>query len=445
MRTVLLLALILVCAAALPASPPTAIAIRDARVVTVSGPVLERGTVVIRNGLIEQAGADAAIPADAWIIEGKGLTVYPGLIDALSTLGLPEFAPQERPQRAGGGTPPGPSPTPSRPETERPPARSAEDRPSFSGWVRAADELKTSDRRIETARNLGFTTAVSFPTRNIFAGQGAVIDLAGEKPGDMVVATPAGMYLTLETARGMREFPSSLMGALAYIRQVALDAEHYRIEQAYYDKSHAGRKRPAYDRAIEAYLEAPRLLLPASSDVEIPRMLRFSADLKAPVVLYGGQAAYAEADALKQAGVPILVSLKWPVREKDADPEQEDSLRTLEFRDRAPSTPAVLAKAGVKFAFYTDNVASRDLKTAVKKALDAGLTEEELVRAMTLSPAEIYNVADRMGSIEKGKIANLVVTDGPLFGEKTKVKYIFVDGEKFEPPAEAEPAKEEAK
>lgn len=442
MRTVLVLALISVCATALLASPPTAIAIRDARVVTVSGPVLERGTVIIRNGLIEQAGADAAIPADAWIIEGKGLTVYPGLIDALSTLGLPDYAPQERPQRAGAPEPPAP---PARPESQPPPARSPEDRPLNTGWTCAADILDASDRRIEAARNLGFTTAVSFPTRNIFAGQGAVVNLAGGKPGEMVVATPAGMYLTVETGGGMREFPSSLMGAMAYIRQVSIDAEHYALEKAWYEKSRSGRRRPAYDRAIEAYLEAPRLLLPASSDVEIPRMLRFSADLKAPVVLYGGHGGYAAVDALKKAGVPLLVSLKWPVRDKNADPEQEDSLRTLEFRDRAPSTPAALAKAGVRFALYTGGVTGRELREAVKKATDAGLSQEALARAMTLSPAEIYGVADRLGSVEKGKIANLVVTDGPLFGEKTKVKYVFIDGEKFEPPVEAEPAKEEAK
>jgi imidazolonepropionase-like amidohydrolase len=129
-----------------------------------------------------------------------------------------------------------------------------------------------------------------------------------------------------------------------------------------------------------------------------------------------------------------LVSLKWPERAKDADPALDDPLRTLEFRDKAPSTPAALVKAKIQFAFYSDGLNNpKDLRKALKKALDAGLTKDEAIRALTLSPAEIYGVADRLGSIDAGKIANLVVTDGDWFEEKTKVKYVFVDGTRFEP------------
>jgi len=104
------------------------------------------------------------------------------------------------------------------------------------------------------------------------------------------------------------------------------------------------------------------------------------------------------------------------------------------MRDKAPSTPGVLAKAQVKFAFYSDGIANpKDVAKAVKKAIDAGLAPADAVRAMTLSAAEIYNVADRLGSIDKGKIANLVVTEGDLFQDRTKVKYVFVDGAKYEP------------
>ena len=112
----------------------------------------------------------------------------------------------------------------------------------------------------------------------------------------------------------------------------------------------------------------------------------------------------------------------------------------MELRDKAPSTAGVLSKAGVKFAFYSDGVAApKDLLRAVKKAIDAGLSGDAAIRALTLSPAEIYRLEDRLGSIDKGKIANLVVADGDLFADKTKIKYVFVDGNKFEPPPE-EPA-----
>jgi hypothetical protein len=127
------------------------------------------------------------------------------------------------------------------------------------------------------------------------------------------------------------------------------------------------------------------------------------------------------------------VNLKWPEAEKDADPEDKASLRTLQFRDRAPSSPAALAKSGVKFAFYSGGItAPKDALKAAKRSIDAGLAPDAALRALTLSPAEIFGVADRLGSIENGKIANLVVTDGDLFDEKTKIKMVFVDGRKFE-------------
>jgi hypothetical protein len=131
--------------------------------------------------------------------------------------------------------------------------------------------------------------------------------------------------------------------------------------------------------------------------------------------------------------MPVLVNLKWPEAEKDADPDEQPSLRTLRFRDKAPSSPTALAKAGVAFAFYSGGItAPKDILKAAKKSIDAGLAPDAALRAMTLTPAEIFGVADRTGSIEIGKIANLVVADGDLFDEKTKIKMVFVDGKRFE-------------
>jgi imidazolonepropionase-like amidohydrolase len=414
----------------LRAEGPAAFAIRDARIVTVSGPEIERGTVLVRDGLIEAVGANLTIPADAWVIEGKGLTVYPGLIDALSTWGIPEAAPP-----AQGRT--GQQPVAASPQ---PVARGPEDRPSNNSWVRAADLVNTSDKRIEAARSAGFTTAVTFPAHGIFAGEGAVIDLGGDRAGQMVVASPVGEYLTFTTS-GFSSFPGSLMGVIAYIRQVYLDAEHYRLAREMYQQSPVGLKRPAYDRSLEGVLEAPRVLLPATRAVDIERMVNFAAELKKPAILYGAHEGWRALDALEKSRLPVLVSLKWPERSKDANPEEHEPLRTLELREHAPGVPAALAKAGVKFAFYSDNQPKpSDVIKAASRALDAGLTPEDAIRAFTLSAAEIYGVADRMGSVEKGKIANLVIADGPLFQDHTKVKHVFVDGVKYEPVPEEPPA-----
>src|SRR5208283_970527 len=181
-----LTALLLLCACA-AAQEPSAVAVRNARIVTVSGPVIDKGTVVLRHGLIEAVGADVPVPPDALVVDGEGLTVYPGLIDGLSTWGMPGAAPAAATATAGRGGRGQTTVTPTTPATPAAPStrtRGPEDRPSTTSWLKAADEISPTDRRIETARSAGFTTAVTFPTTGIFAGQGAVIDLlSAQKPG----------------------------------------------------------------------------------------------------------------------------------------------------------------------------------------------------------------------------------------------------------------------
>jgi hypothetical protein len=442
----LVVALLLVSACAFAEGPST-VAIRNAKIVRVSGPVIAKGTVVLRNGLIEAVGENVQVPADAWVVDGEGLTVYPGLIDALSTVGMPGAAPAAGTTGRGGGGGGRNAQAAPAAATAAPAARSngPEDRPQTTSWLLAADEIQPTDRRIETVRGSGVTTAVTFPTRGIFAGQGAVIDLiSGEKSGEMVVASPTGQYIALGGGRGGGGgggFPSSLMGVLAYVHQIYLDAEHYKLVKAAYDKSPSGMQRPQYDRALEGVIDSKRILLPANRMVEIDRMIHFSAELKQPTILYGVREAYRPeaVELLKKAGLPVLVSLRWPEPGRGADVHIEDeTMRQLETYDQAAAAPALLQKAGVKFALYSDGLdAPRDLQRAVKKAMDAGLSRDEALRAMTLSPAEIYGVADRVGSIDKGKIGNLVVTKGDIFESSTKIEMVFIDGKKYTPAAEA--------
>jgi hypothetical protein len=446
MKKLLVFSLLWCCAYALAEAPST-VAIRNAKIVTVSGPVIAKGTVIVRNGLIEAVGESVAVPPDAWVVDGEGMTVYPGLIDALSTVGMPGAAPAAA---AGGGragrgstaTQTAPAAAQTTPATR---SWGPEDRPQTTSWLLAADELQAGDRRVETVRSSGITTAVTFPTRGIFAGQGSVIDLvSGEKPAEMVVVPAAGQYLSLGSGRGFGGggggggFPSSLMGIIAYIRQLYLDADHYKLVKDAYAKDPRGMQRPEYDRALEGLLASQRILLPANQLIEIDRMLRFGAELKQPMILYGAREAYRPeaAELLKKANATVLVSLRWPTppaRSADSD-DSNETLRTLEERDKAPSAPAVLQKAGVKFALYSDGTdAPRDFQRAVKKAIDNGLARDEALRALTLSPAEIYGISDRVGSIETGKIANLVVTKGEIFDDRTQVVMVFVDGKKYTP------------
>ena len=402
---------------------PQYFAIRGAKVVLVSAPPLENATIVVSRGLITAVGKDLAIPAEAWVVDGKGLMVYPGLVDSFTDVGIP--APP--PAGGAGGA---------RGSQER--AHGPEDRPYSTPWRSAADDVSLSDKRIETWRSAGFTTVVSTPKGGIFPGQGAVLDLAGERAGDLVVKSPVAIPVAFQTSGGFGGgFPSSIMGVLAYVHQVWLDTEWSTKAQATYEKNPRSVARPRYDRTEAALADALEdhalVLIPANNSVQLRRALELVDRWHVNGSIYGGQMAYEVAPEIAAKKLPVLVNLKWPEAEKDADPEDKPSLRTLQFRDRAPSSPAALAKAGARFAFYSGGItAPKDTLKAAKKSIDAGLAPEAALRAMTLSPAEIFGVADRLGSIENGKIANLVVTDGDLFEEKTKIKFVFVDGRRFE-------------
>ena len=402
---------------------PQYFAIRGARVVPVAGPAMENATVVISRGIITAVGKNIAVPPEAWVIDGKGLTVYPGLVDSFTDVGIPAAAPSE-----GAG--------PRRPQET---SRGPQDRPGSTPWRSAADEVSLSDKRIETWRSAGFTTVVSSPKGGFFPGQAAVLDLGGERAGDLIVKSPVAIPVSLQLSGGFGGgFPDSLMGALAYVHQVWLDTDWSIKAQALYEKNPRGVERPRYDRTEAALADAIEdhalVLIPANNSVQLRRALGLVDLWQVKGVLYGGQMAYEVAAEIAAKKLSVLVNLKWPEGEKDADPDDKPSLRTLQFRDRATSSPGALAKAGVKFAFYSGGITTpKDIVKAAKKSIDAGLTADAALRALTLSPAEIFGVADRLGSIENGKIANLVVTDGDLFEEKTKIKMIFVDGRKYEP------------
>src|SRR5207245_5837361 len=271
------------------------------------------------------------------------------------------------------------------------------------------------------------------------------LNLAGDRAGDMVVRATVAVPVALQPSGGFANFPGSLMGVLSYVRQVWVDTDWHTQAAAIYEENPRGVERPAYDRTeaalAEALEERALVLIPANTALQLRRGLGLADHGKVNDVRYGGQQGYEAANEIAAKKLPVLVNLQWPEKPKDADPDAEPSLRTLHFRDRAPSTPAAFAKAGVKFAFYSGGIsAPKEILKAVKKSIDAGLSADDALRALTLAPAQIFGVADRLGTLETGKIANLVLTDGDLFAEKTKVKLVFVDGRKFEVREPARPS-----
>jgi hypothetical protein len=187
--------------AAAQGGEPQYFAIRGATVVPVSGPPIENATVVVSRGVISAVGKDVKLPDEAWIIEGKGLTVYPGLFDAFTDVGI--------------AAPPQPAAVEAGPRPQPPPSRGPEDRPGTTPWRKASDEASLSDKRIETWRNAGFTTVVSAPKGGIFPGQGAVLDLAGERNGDLMVKSPVAIPVSFQPTGNFNSFPGSLMGVVS--------------------------------------------------------------------------------------------------------------------------------------------------------------------------------------------------------------------------------------
>ena len=402
-------------------------AITNARIVTVSGPTLDRGTVVIRNGLIVAVGANVNAPPDARIIDGNGLTVYPGLIDSYTNLALPEAAPAPSPGGGGGGG--GfllaqARPSPGGPNSTQPPGLQPE--------VMVEDVIRPGGTEIESSRSVGITSALASPRSGIWMGQSALINLAGDTPQQMIVRSPVAMHVGFTPLRGT--YPGSLMGVFATLRQMMLDAQRYRDALAAYERSPRGMRRPEMDRSLAALVPVvdgrmPVVML-ANSEREIARALDLAAEFKLKLIVAGGREADRLADRLVKQNVPVLLSLNLPRRTTAAIPEADpEPLRVLRDRVEAQQTAGKLARAGVRFAFQSGSLSNiSDLLVNANRTIENGLSPVDAVKAFTIWPATIFGVENQVGSIETGKIANLTVTRGDLFDRNSRIAHVFIDG-----------------
>jgi imidazolonepropionase-like amidohydrolase len=404
----------------------SAYALTGARIVTVSGPTIERGTVVVRDGLIAAVGANVNAPPDARVIDGSGLTVYPGVIDANTTLGIPRPTPAPGGQGGGGFGLFGPTaPSAVSPNSPQPPGLQPE--------LLAADIIRPGGAEIEAARNAGITAAQTAPRGNVFLGQSAVINLSGDSPQQMLVRSPVAVYVGLSPL-GQGQYPGSLMGVLSSVRQMLLDARRYKESNEVYERSPRGLRRPEQDKSLAALLpvlarQVP-IVMQADREREIERALDIAQEFRIQLVINGGQEAERVAARLKAQNVPVLLSLNFPRRTSAPSPEADpEPLRVLRARVEAPKTAGRLAAAGVRFAFQSGGMtAMSDYLANAARAVENGLSRDEAVRALTLRPAEILGVSNQLGTIEVGKIANFTVTRGDIFDRSRRVVYVFIDG-----------------
>ncbi|HEX4591116.1 MAG TPA: hypothetical protein VH120_14355, partial [Gemmataceae bacterium] len=279
---------------------PRAFAVVGARVVTEPGQTLAKATVVIRDGLIEAVGADIPAPADALKIDGTGLTVYPGFVDACSHWG---HDPALKRSEIG----------PTAPEdfaSEALAATKADNRKGLTPEFAVNAALKTEDEQADGWRRVGVTAHLIAPTGDIFGGQSALVSLSGAAPREAILRAPVAQHATLKMAAGSGDgYPRSLMGVIAHCRQTLLDAGyHHRLHAAFEHSGHTGR-RPPYDPSLEALQPVLDGKIPVIFDADgrdnIHRALDFAAEFHLKPIIFGGKDAWKLADRLKAESVPI--------------------------------------------------------------------------------------------------------------------------------------------
>jgi imidazolonepropionase-like amidohydrolase len=386
-------------------------AIRNARIVTVSGAEIESGTVIIRNGKIEAVGANIASPAGAQEIEARGLTVYPGMIDAGTSLGLVEV------------------------NSGAPGTVDLTEIGDMNPNAQAIIAINPHSAHVGVTRVNGVTSVVTMPLGGIISGQAALINLDGATPREMSVLPSAALVINFPRATttsfdalfnpqaiNLNDAISTRDRQLEQLRKLLRDAEAYGRAQAAYagDKSLPRPEQSVVLAALVPFVRGERpVIMRADREAEIRAAIRFADEMHLRPIILGGDDSWKAAALLKERNVPVILTgvLDLPSREDDA----YDSLY---------ETAARLQQAGVRFCISTGNTGSnvRDLPYHAGMAAAFGLPRAEALKAVTLYPAQIMNVADRLGSIEAGKTANLVITDGDLLEARTRLRYLFING-----------------
>jgi imidazolonepropionase-like amidohydrolase len=389
-------------------------AIRNAKIVPVIGAEIQRGTVVIRNGRIAAVGANVSIPGNARVIDARGLAVYPGMIDSGTTIGLTEIGQV----RATIDT------------TEL---------GEFNPHMRAIVAIHPESELIPVARVNGITTVVSRPSGGVFSGQAALINLDGWTWEEMMLKAPIGIVFNYPSIQSGRSFDFATMQVQERSFQTAKKERDERLDKtrrllddarAYAKAKEAKAKNGLLpdvevNHTLEALIPVVKgelpLIVSANQERDIKSAIEFAEEQKVKMILSGGAAAWKVASLLKEKNIPVLLG---PILRL---PQTED-----EPYDQPFTVAKTLHEAGVKFAFQTNDASNaRNLPYHAAMCAAFELPREEALKALTIYPAQIWGVADQAGSIEVGKLANLVVWDGDPLEIRSQVKYLFIKGKQI--------------
>lgn len=401
---------------------PAWVALRDVTVHVKPGEVIEHATVVMRDGVIQAVmpGEGSPFPLGPRVVQGAGLHVYPAFIDAFVEVDAPA------PAAGAAGVHWNALVTPQR---------------------RAVDGAGVDEATRDSLRKLGFGAAAISPRGGMFRGTAAVVSLA-QASDDASISRPpvyradAYQAVAFETGRG--GYPGSLMGSIALFRQTLSDAD-------YLDGLPEGPARNAAlqnDGCLGALAKKFDAVTPLVWDVQdeldAMRAAKVAREFGRRAILLGSGAEFRRLDAIKEDGHSFILPLNFP---RQPDVSTLGKVEGVELRDlmtweQAPTNPRRMAKAGVTFALTTSKARDRGLFSEnLRKAITAGLTEEQALAALTTVPAKMLMVEEQLGTVEVGKRANLIVADGPIFAKETKLRAVYVDGkphEMYTPPEKLE-------
>jgi imidazolonepropionase-like amidohydrolase len=397
--------------------PPSTYALTHAKIFTLAGSPIEDGTLVIKDGKIAAVGASVEVPAGAEVIDAKGLQIYPGLFDPVTQMGLSEISAVNA--------------TVDSTETG-----------AYNPDVVAATAVSPSSEHIPVTRAAGITEVLAVPdsggfdaggSRGIIGGQASALHLSGWTINDMLIKKSVAMVIswpvietrTFDFATFSRKEKPFTEAKQDYEKQVN-ELTDYLERARHYAQAmgHGGPSDFRRDLKLEALAPVVRGQLPvlvfANRARDIRNAVEFCDKQKLKMILAGGEEAYKVKDLLRSKGIPVILrpTLSLPIDEDDA-------------YDRLLSQPAELAAAGVKFAFGSfDNSFARRLGQQAANAVAYGLPYDEALKAVTVYPAEIFGVADQVGTLESGKIANIIVTNGDPLELSTEVKFLFIKGQR---------------
>ena len=419
------------------------LALMHAQVVKSPGQSPVVADVIIRNGLIQQVGPDLKIPPDAYRIAADSLYVYPAFIDAFSDTGIhdPEG---ENDNRQG---------SPNRNE-DRPKPDAEGNLPLEDAGITPFHSVRSSfdpaDKSITEWRAQGFAIAHIVPKGKMIPGKGAIIVLAGTLADQMLWKEDVSMYAQWSGAGG--SYPSTVIGIMAKWRELYHNASQAIAHQDSYDHV-ALVSRPNYNQAHEALIPVVRKEMPVyfrSPRVrDISRSLELSKDLGMNLVLADAEEAWYYTDVLKTSHVPLVLSLDLPTDKAEKEkgtqgkeapdkplPPVDTEKEAFEKR-RAESLKAhldqagALSNAGIPFSLGTMSCKSGDFMKNIRTLIGHGLSEDKALEALTTTPAALLHIEKHCGTVEAGKMANIIVSTKPIFEAESAIRYMIVEGQLY--------------